>query len=184
MPTSTRHVLEDSGLHYGPIYDDPDDMIAEIGVPLPGDGDVRLTNLSLVESKVLRDWLSARIDAAQGSVSAPATKSSRGPSPDVVRALDAMVRDPKIVSTGDLGRALDPKLNTERACQLGGNRMRQMAGRGWVVRERFARWAVTDEGIDFHRALASSQTPRGDIEQGTHPGIRMPTHRNDRLKTP
>lgn len=75
---------------------------------------------------------------------------ARDPKPDLLRALALMVDDPRIVSTGDLGRALDRMLNTERACALGGNRMRQMLARGWVVRERFARWAVTPEGRAEH----------------------------------
>ena len=66
MPSTTRHVLEDSGLHYGPILDDPDGMIAEIGMSLPeGAGGPMLTNLSLAESRVLRDWLSTLIEAAE-----------------------------------------------------------------------------------------------------------------------
>lgn len=68
MSASTRLVLEDSGLHYGPIHDDPDGMIAEIGMTLPeGAGGPMLTNLSLAESRVLRDWLTTRIDAAEAA---------------------------------------------------------------------------------------------------------------------
>lgn len=80
----------------------------------------------------------------------PATKP---PSRDLVRALNAMVDDPRIASTGDLGRALTPGLNAEKACSLGGNRMRQMLARGWVVRERFACWRLTEEGRAAHRKL-------------------------------
>jgi hypothetical protein len=85
---------------------------------------------------------------------------AKEPSEDMRRALAAMVAEPRIVSTGDLGRALDPALNTERACALGGNRMRQMLARGWVVRERFARWAVTEEGRAEHERMAANR--RGD----------------------
>lgn len=67
MPASTRKVLEDSGLRYGPIDDDPDGMIAEIGLPLPEGNLMMLTNLSLAESKALRDWLSVRIEAAEAA---------------------------------------------------------------------------------------------------------------------
>lgn len=81
------------------------------------------------------------------------TTDAKPPSPDLVRALKAMVDDPRIVSTGDLGRALMPGLNAEKACSLGGNRMRQMLGRGWVVRERFARWTVTEEGRAAHQGM-------------------------------
>lgn len=70
MPDSTRLVLEDSGLHYGPIHDDPDGMIAEIGISSPEDAGgtgLMFTNLSIAESKALRDFLSARIEAAEES---------------------------------------------------------------------------------------------------------------------
>lgn len=89
------------------------------------------------------------------------TAAAKVPSPDLLRALDAMVGDPRIVSTGDLGRALDQALNTEKACSLGGNRMRQMLDRGWVMRERFARWSVTEEGRAVHGRLCPQNT-------GTH----------------
>jgi hypothetical protein len=108
------------------------------------------------------DVLASALDALKPSPSA------KEPSEDMLRALAAMVAEPRIVSTGDLGRALDPSLNTERACALGGNRMRQMLARGWVVRERFARWAVTEEGRAAHergagwRPGSDRGTPGGD----------------------
>lgn len=92
--------------------------------------------------------------ALQALSPVPGTKP---PSRDLVRALNAMVGDPRIVSTGDLGRALDPGLNTEKACSLGGNRMRQMLGRGWVVRERFACWTVTEEGRAAHKGMTGGR---------------------------
>jgi DNA-binding XRE family transcriptional regulator len=62
-----KFVLEDSGLRCGAIVDDPDGMIAEIGVPVP-DGEsglsYALTNLSLADTEKLRDWLSERISTA------------------------------------------------------------------------------------------------------------------------
>lgn len=85
------------------------------------------------------------------------TTGAKPPSPDLVRALNAMVHDSRIVSTGDLGRALMPGLNAEKACSLGGNRMRQMLGRGWVIRERFARWTVTDEGRAAHLGMTDGR---------------------------
>lgn len=89
---------------------------------------------------------------------------TKEPSKDLLRALAAMVAEPRIVSTGDLGRALDPSLNTERACALGGNRMRQMLARGWAVRERFARWSVTEEGrAEHHRLKYGIAQPEADI---------------------
>lgn len=114
------------------------DAIADDGSPLPARGRIE---------EVLTDVLHALSPA-------PATKP---PSRDLVRALDAMASDPGIVSTGDLGRALEPGLNTEKACSLGGNRMRQMLGRGWVVRERFARWKVTDEGRAAHLGMSDGR---------------------------
>jgi hypothetical protein len=98
--------------------------------------------------------LASALDALKPSPSA------KEPSEDMRRALAAMVAEPRIVSTGDLGRALDPSLKTERACSLGGNRMRQMLARGWVVRERFARWAVTEEGRAEHARLACDRSER------------------------
>lgn len=89
----------------------------------------------------------------------------RDPAPELLRALALMVGDPRIVSTGDLGRSLDGMLNTERACSLGGNRMRQMLARGWVVRERFARWAVTPEGRAEHERRAGA-APASDVAPG------------------
>lgn len=80
---------------------------------------------------------------------------ARDPAPEILRALALMAADPRIVSAGDLGRALDGTLNTERACSLGGNRMRRMRARGWVVRERFARWAVMPEGLEEKRRRAA-----------------------------
>lgn len=62
-----KFVLEDSGLRYGAIVDDPDGMIAEIGVPVPdgaGGTSFALTNLSLAETEKLRDWLSERITSS------------------------------------------------------------------------------------------------------------------------
>ncbi len=100
----------------------------------------------------VRDVLSTALAAM-----APAP-AERAPSADLLRALDAMAGDPRIVSTGDLGRALDPSLSTERACALGGNRMRQMLAREWVVRERFARWMITDEGRAEHGRLCLQNT--------------------------
>lgn len=70
MPATERMVLEDSGLHYGPIHDDPDGMIVEIGMTIPDDAGgpgPMLTNLSITESRRLRDWLTARIEAAEAT---------------------------------------------------------------------------------------------------------------------
>lgn len=212
MRNLDKFVLEESGLRCGAIVDDPDEMIAEIGVPVP-DGEsglsYALTNLSGVETRQLRDWLSARIEGvgegrrattvrpAPGADAARALETAEAmlsdlrrpgsPMPDrdrlagvleallsvvkhsppvkdpgrhLLHALATMVENPRIVSTGDLGRALDPSLKTERACSLGGNRMRQMLARGWVVRERFARWAVTEEGRAEHERLACDRSER------------------------
>ncbi len=114
-----------------------EDMLAELaipGAPMPH-----------------RDRIAAVLASALNALKP--SPSAKEPSEDMRRALAAMVAEPRIVSTGDLGRALDPSLNTERACALGGNRMRQMLARGWVVRERFARWAVTEEGRAEHERL-------------------------------
>lgn len=207
-----KFVLEESGLRCGAIVDDPDEMIAEIGVPVP-DGEnglsYALTNLSGPETEQLRDWLSARIEAVgggrrpapshptSGTAAAQAAEAVEAmmaelslpgaPMPDrerlagilatvlsvvkhsppvkdpgrvLLHALATMVENPRIVSTGDLGRALDPSLKTERACSLGGNRMRQMLARGWVVRERFARWSVTEEGKAEHERRAGDRSER------------------------
>lgn len=207
-----KFVLEESGLRCGAIVDDPDEMIAEIGVPVP-DGEsglsYALTNLSGPETRQLRDWLSARIEAVGGGrrsiASHPTTGAAaaqaaqaveallselsvagapmpdrerlarvlaavlsvvkhsppvKDPGRDLLHALATMVENPRIVSTGDLGRALDPSLKTERACSLGGNRMRQMLARGWVVRERFARWSVTEEGKAEHEHRADERSQR------------------------
>lgn len=70
MAADARMVFEDSGLHYGPIRDDPDGMIAEIGMTLPEGAGLMLTNLSVAESKVLRDWLSVLIAAAEAGEAA------------------------------------------------------------------------------------------------------------------
>lgn len=205
-----KFVLEESGLRCGAIVDDPDEMIAEIGVLVPNGEDgssYALTNLSGPETEQLRDWLSARIEAAGGARRSAASHPTSGgaaaqaaealevllselsepgvPMPDrerlagvlatvlsilkhsppvkdpgrvLLHALATMVENPRIVSTGDLGRALDPSLKTERACALGGNRMRQMLARGWVVRERFARWAVTEEGRAEHERRQDNPT--------------------------
>jgi len=127
------------------------DEIADDEAPLPARGRI---------AEVLEAALQALTPAS-------ATKQ---PSQDLVRALDAMIGDPRIVSTGDLGRALTPGLNAEKACSLGGNRMRQMLARGWVVRERFARWNLTEEGRAAHLKLDRGF---GVVDPGS--GIRLPS---------
>lgn len=65
---------------------------------------------------------------------------------DLGPALRVMVRLDKVRTAADLGRALDPRTANRNAANLGGNRLRQMERRGWVVPGELGGWLVTDEG--------------------------------------
>lgn len=65
---------------------------------------------------------------------------------DLGPALRVMARLGQVRTAADLGRALDPRANPEKAANLGGNRMRQMERFGWVVPGELGGWLVTDEG--------------------------------------
>lgn len=65
---------------------------------------------------------------------------------DLGPALRVMARLGKVRVAAELGRALDPRACSEKAANLGGNRMRQMERHGWVVPGELGGWLITDEG--------------------------------------
>ena len=66
---------------------------------------------------------------------------------DLSPALRVMARLGRVRTGSDLGRALDPRANPEKAANLGNYRLRQMKRRGWVVPGELGGWLVTEEGL-------------------------------------
>lgn len=131
--------------------DKPEDWVARIERDALGGGSHYRPELRVVSTDV-RPY---RWVEGEGYVP-PAWPASKGrkPATDLRPALAILVEHGTIRTSGDMGRALDPALNAEKACSLGRTRLEQLVAQGWAERRPMGGWTVTERGT----AVAASST--------------------------